>query len=334
MTRRTIIQLAVFLAIVGILPLFIHNEYYLSVLVFMGIYAIAAMGLSMFMGYAGQISLGHAGFFAIGGYSSAILTRMHHWHPLAALAAGVALSICAALIVGVPSLRLRGHYLAMATLGFGEIVFITAGAAVGLTEGPSGFSGIPSMSFAGITFKGELSKYLLVWSVAAILLGLSLNIINSRVGRALRSIHGDETAANAMGVNVARYKIKAFVYSAVLASIAGSLYVHHMRFVSPSGFGLNKSILFLLMISSGGMGSLWGAVIGAAIFTLLPEFLKFFQDYDILVYGTVLMLMMMFLPEGLTGLSKRGYAVMIQRWRMMRGESVSKNRSPSRDSTN
>lgn len=313
MIKRTPIQLAVFLVIIAIPPLFISNQYLLSVLVFMGIYAIAAMGLSMFMGYAGQISLGHAGFFAIGGYTSAILTKMHHWHPLAALAAGVVLSVCAALLVGVPSLRLRGHYLAMATLGFGEIIYITAGAAVGLTEGPSGFSGIPSMSLAGFTFKSELSKYLLVWGLAGLFLALSLNIINSRVGRALRSIHGDETAANAMGVNVARYKIKAFVYSAVLASVAGSLYIHHMRFVSPSGFSLDKSILFLIMIMSGGMGSLWGAVIGAAIFTLLPEFLKFFQDYNILVYGVVLMLMMMFLPDGLTGLARRGYASLARR---------------------
>ena len=307
MIKRTSIQLALFLVLIALPPLLLRNQYFLSVLVFMGIYAIAAMGLSMFMGYAGQISLGHAGFFAIGGYTSAILTKMHHWHPLAALAVGAVLSVSAALLVGVPSLRLRGHYLAMATLGFGEIVYLTAGAAIGLTEGPSGFSGIPSMSLAGITFKSELSKYLLVWSVAALFLALSLNIINSRVGRALRSIHGDETAANAMGVDVAKYKIKVFAYSALLASVAGSLYVHHMRFVSPSGFGLNKSILFLIMITSGGMGSLWGAVIGAAIFTLLPEFLKFFQDYDILVYGVVLMLMMMFLPDGLTGLAGKAY---------------------------
>ncbi len=305
MNRRTLIQLAVFIALAALPPLFVRNEYYLSVLVFMGIYAIAAMGLSMFMGYAGQISLGHAGFFAIGGYTSAILTKMHHWHPLAALGAGIALAALAALVIGIPSLRLRGHYLAMATLGFGEIVHITANAALGLTEGPSGFSGVPGMSIAGFVFKSELSKYFLVWGIAAAILALSLNMIHSRVGRALRSIHGDETAANAMGVNVALYKVKAFVYAAVLASVAGSLYVHHMHFVSPSGFTLNKSILFLIMIMSGGIGSLWGAVIGAAIFTLLPEFLKFFQDYDILVYGAVLMFMMMFLPEGLTGLAGR-----------------------------
>lgn len=305
MGRRNHIFLAIFVILIAVLPVFVRNEYFLSVLVFMGIYAIAAMGLSMFMGYAGQISLGHAGFFAIGGYASGILTRMHHWPPLAALTAGVVLSICAALLVGVPSLRLRGHYLAMATLGFGEIVFIVANAAVGLTEGPSGFSGIPRMSAAGFSFRSELSQYIVVWSAVAVFLVLSLNIIHSRVGRALRSIHGDETAANAVGVNVARYKLKVFIYSAVLTSIAGSLYVHHMRFVSPSGFSLNKSILFLIMITSGGMGNLWGALIGAALFTLLPEFLKFFQEYDILVYGGMLMAIMMFLPEGLTGLISR-----------------------------
>lgn len=305
MGKRNYILLTGLMALLAILPLFVRNEYFLSVLVFMGIYTLAAMGLSMFMGYAGQISLGHAGFFAIGGYTSAILTRAHHWPPLAAMTAGVVLSIGAALVVGVPSLRLRGHYLAMATLGFGEIVFIVANAAVGLTEGPSGFSGIPSLSVPGFAFRSELSQYILVWAAVTVFLVLSLNIIHSRVGRALRSIHGDEIAANAMGVNVARYKIKVFVYSAVLASIAGSLYVHHMRFVSPSGFSLDKSILFLIMITSGGMGNLWGAVIGAALFTLLPEFLKFFQEYDILVYGAMLMAIMMFLPDGLTGLTAR-----------------------------
>lgn len=309
MTKSPYILLTGFILMVVALPFFIQNQYFLSVLVFVGIYSIAAIGLSMFMGYAGQISLGHAGFFAIGGYSSAILTRMHHWHPLAALAAGALLSIGAALLVGVPSLRLRGHYLAMATLGFGQIIFIISCAAVNLTEGPSGFSGIPSMAFAGITFKSELSKYILVWGTVILALVLSLNIIHSRVGRALRSIHGDEIAANVMGVNVALYKVKVFVYSAVLTSIAGSLYVHHMQFVSPSGFNLNKSILFLIMIMSGGIGSIWGAVIGASIFTLLPEFLKFFQDYDILMYGAILIVMMMFLPEGLTGLVEKLYTL-------------------------
>ncbi len=308
MGQRNYIFLAAFIAVIGILPVFVGNQYFLSVLVFMGIYALAAMGLSMFMGYAGQISLGQAGFFAIGGYSTAILTKILGWPPLAALGAGVALSILAAVLIGLPSLRLRGHYLAMATLGFGEIVYISSGAAVGLTGGPSGFSGIPSFSLAAITFRSEISKYYLVWGLVAAALILSLNIIHSRVGRALRSIHGDEVAAQAMGVDISRFKVQAFIYSAILASLAGSFYVHHMRFVSPSGFSLNKSILFLIMITSGGIGNLWGAVIGAALFTLLPEFLKFFQEYDILVYGAVLMATMIFLPEGLTGLLAKGYS--------------------------
>ncbi|MHB9028834.1 MAG: branched-chain amino acid ABC transporter permease [Candidatus Latescibacterota bacterium] len=312
MGLRNYIVLAILIALIGLAPVILHNQYYLSVLVFMGIYALAAMGLSMFMGYAGQISLGHAGFFAIGGYASAILTRTWQWHPLAALAAGVVLSIIAALLVGVTTLRLRGQYLAMATLGLGEIVYITSGAAVELTGGPSGFSGIPSMSVAGFVFKSGLSKYYLVWGLVVFFIIVSLNIIHSRVGRALRSIHGDEIAAQAMGVDISRYKIKAFVYSAILASIAGSLYIHHMRFVSPSGFSLNKSILFLIMIMSGGIGSLWGAVVGAILFTLLPEFLKFFQEYDILVYGAVLMAIMIFLPDGLTGLASRVFGYLVR----------------------
>lgn len=307
MQKSDYLKLILFAAVVALVPLFMHNRYFLSVLVFAGIYVTVAIGLSMLMGYAGQISLGHAGFFAIGGYSSAILTRMHGWHPLPAMGVGILLAIAAALLVGLPSLRLRGHYLAMATLGFGEIIYVISGAAIGLTAGPSGFSGVPPFS-AGFEFRSELAKYYLVWGIAAVVLIVSLNIIHSRVGRALRSIHGDETAASAMGVNVPLYKIQVFVYSAVLTSIGGSLYVHHMRFVSPTGFNLEKSILFLIMIMSGGMGSLWGAVIGAVIFTLLPESLGVFHDYEILIYGAVLLGMMMFLPDGLAGLAGRLYA--------------------------
>jgi branched-chain amino acid transport system permease protein len=207
MGKNNYIKCAFFILIIVLLPVFVHNQYFLSVLVFAGIYATVAIGLSMLMGYAGQISLGHAGFFAIGGYSSAILTKMYHFHPLAAMIVGVILSTLGALLIGLPSLRLREHYLAMATLGFGEIIYVSSGAAVSLTEGPSGFSGVPSMALFGFTFKSELSKYFLVWIIAFIILIISLNIIHSRVGRALRSIHGDEIAANAMGVNIAKYKI-------------------------------------------------------------------------------------------------------------------------------
>ena len=316
MGRFNYICVALFIVIVIALPSVVNNKYFLSVLVFAGIYSLVTMGLSMLMGFAGQISLGHAGFLALGGYSSAILTKSYGWQPLPAMLAGVVLAITAALLVGLPSLRLRGHYLAMATLGFGEIIYVTSNAAVGLTDGPSGFSGVPSFSLADIVFKNELAKYYLVWGTVIVALVISLNILHSRVGRALKSIHGDETAANAMGVNVSFYKIQVFVYSAVLASIAGSFYVHHMRFVSPTGFNLNKSILFLIMIMSGGISSIWGAVAGAVIFTLLPEFLGVFDDYDILMYGLILLVMMMFLPTGLAGLVSRVASVV--RTRMFR----------------
>lgn len=302
MGKGNYIKFALLIMLIGIFPLIIKNTYIISIFVFAGIYSIVAIGLSMLMGYAGQISLGHAGFFAIGGYSSAILTKAYGWNTISAMMFGVGLSILAALLIGIPSLRLRGHYLAMATLGFGEIIYVISKAAVNLTDGPQGFSGVPPMSFGGIVFKSELSKYFFIWAIAVIVLIVSLNIINSRSGRALRSIHGDETAAGSLGVNVSFYKLQVFIYSAILTSIAGSFYVHHMRFVSPSGFTLNKSILFLIMIMSGGMGSLWGAVFGAALFTLLPELLSVFKDYDILIYGIVLLLMMMFLPEGLAGI--------------------------------
>lgn len=303
MHTRSHIAIVLFITAIIVTPMLLQNQYYLSVLIFAGINASIAIGLCMLMGYAGQISLGHAGFMAIGGYCSAILTRYHHVPPLVALLAGVLLTVVAALMVGLPSLRLRGHYLAMATLGFGEIIYVICTAAVEYTGGPSGFSGVPSMSVPGFTFSGSLSRYFLAWGYCVVVLILSLNIVRSRVGRALLSIHGDPTAASAMGVNVAKYKIQIFVYSAIIASIAGSMFVHHMRFVSPTAFNLNKSILFIIMIMSGGTGNLWGAVFGAVLFTLLPEFLGVFDDYDILMYGLILMVMMIFLPGGIISLA-------------------------------
>ncbi len=322
MTKSNYIKLAIFLGLIIALPFFISNQYYLGVMVFAGIYAIATNGLSMLMGYAGQISLGHAGFLAIGGYASALLTKNYGWSPLSALFVGVIAAIAGALIVGLPSLRLRGHYLAMATLGFSEIIYVICNAAVDVTGGPSGFSGVPHMRIFGFEFASKLSKYYLVWGIAFICVVLSLNIINSRVGRALKSIHGDETAASAMGVNVSFYKIQVFVYSAILTAIAGSLYVHHMKFVSPTGFNMNKSILLLIMIMSGGMKSLWGAIIGAVIFTLLPQFLGVFDDYDILMYGFVLLGMMMFLPNGLVGLFSSLYNKVRAKLKTVRGGNV------------
>jgi branched-chain amino acid transport system permease protein len=274
------------------------NEYYLSILIFMGINGIITMGLSLLMGYAGQISLGHAAFFGLGAYSSGILTTQYSFHPLVAFGAGILLSALVAFVVGKPTLRLKGHYMAMATLGFGEILFIIFNEMSAITGGPSGLSGIPPLAIAGVTLEGRGYLYL-VWGLVLFLLIFSLNVINSRVGRALRAVHGSELAASAMGVDASRYKLGVFVLSAVYASMAGSLYAHFITFISPGSFSLMFSILLLMMVVVGGAETIWGSLLGAAVLTLLPEYLRGLEDFEVLAYGAILMAVLLFMPQGI-----------------------------------
>ena len=274
------------------------NEYFLSLLVFIGINGLITMGLSLLMGYAGQISLGHAAFFGLGAYSSGVLATQYSFHPVAALGAGIFLSALIAFLVGKPTLRLKGHYMAVATLGFGEIMFIVFNELSSLTGGPSGLSGIPPLTLGGLTIEGYAYLYL-VWALVILLLIFSLNVINSRAGRALRAVHGSELAAGAMGVDAAGYKLGVFVLSAVYASIAGSLYAHFITFISPGSFSLMFSILLLMMVVVGGTETIWGALLGAAVLTLLPEYLRALEDFEVLAYGAILMAVLLFMPRGI-----------------------------------
>ncbi len=285
--------------VIGIFPgLGGGNKYFLSLLVFVGINGLITMGLSLLMGYAGQISLGHAAFFGLGAYSSGVLTAKYSFPPLTAFGVGIFLSALIAFLVGKPTLRLKGHYMAVATLGFGEIMFIVFNELSPLTGGPSGLSGIPPLTFGGITVEGYAYLYL-VWALVIFLLIFSLNVINSRTGRALRAVHGSELAAGAMGVDAARYKLAVFVLSAVYASIAGSLYAHFISFISPGSFSLMFSILLLMMVVVGGTETIWGALLGAAVLTLLPEYLRGLEDFEVLAYGAILMAVLLFMPRGI-----------------------------------
>jgi branched-chain amino acid transport system permease protein len=268
-------------------------------MIFIGINAITVMGLSLLMGYAGQISLGHAAFVGIGAYCSGVLTVKFGFPFVLAFLTGTVLSGMMAMAIAIPTLKLKGHYLAVATLGFGEIIFILFNEFLEITGGPSGLSGIPSIEFLGHSFNDGTSYFYLVWTVVILLLLFALNVIHSRTGRALRAVHGSDVAAAAMGLNVSRLKVQVFVVSAVYASIAGSLYAHFVTFISPPTFGLFVSVLLLMMVVIGGAGSIWGALLGAGILTLLPEYLRALKDFDILVYGAILMAILLFMPEGL-----------------------------------
>ena len=283
------------------------NGYFISLLVFMGINSLITMGLSLLMGYAGQISLGHAAFFGIGAYSSGIFTTHYSLPPLAAFSLGILLSATVAFLVGKPTLRLKGHYMAVATLGFGEIMFIVFNELASLTGGPSGLSGIPVLTFWGIPLEGRSFLYL-VWGIVILLLIFSLNLINSRVGRALRAVHTSELAANAMGVDASLYKVRIFVLSAVYASMAGSLYAHFITFISPSSFSLMFSILLLMMVVVGGADTIWGALMGTVVLTLLPEYLRGLEDFEVLAYGAILMAVLLFMPKGILEGTRRIWA--------------------------
>ncbi len=297
--NRDLIKFAVLAVIAIVAPLALSGSYLMNVLVFVGIHAMLAIALNLLLGFAGQISLGHAGFFGLGAYASGILSATYGVNPWLAMGGTALFVALLAFIVGFPILKLKGHYLAMATLGLGIIFYIVFNEATELTGGPSGFSGIPPLKIGTVAFDSDLKNYGLIWAFTLGTVLLSLNLANSRIGRALRAIHDSEVAARVMGVNVRLLKVQIFALSAFVSSIAGSLYAHTMGFVSPTSFGFNFSVELVTMVIVGGLGSVYGSLIGAALLTLLPELLRAFQDYDIVIYGLVLILMTMFMPGGL-----------------------------------
>jgi branched-chain amino acid transport system permease protein len=281
-------------------PLF-GNKYLISLMIFVGIYALVVIGLSLLIGYAGQISLGHSAFFGLGAYTSGILTATYHVNPWVALVLAILLTIGFAYVIALPTLRLKGPYLAMATLGFGEIAFIAFSELIGLTGGPSGLIGIPELKIGGYMFSTDVRYYYLVWVFVLCAFLLSLNIIHSRVGRALRSINDSERAAQAMGVNTGSLKIQVFVLSAAYASVAGSLFAHFLTFLNPLPFSIEANISLILMVVVGGMTNLWGSLIGSGLIVILPEMTKLTKsaEYNVIIFGLLLVLIIIFLPQGL-----------------------------------
>jgi branched-chain amino acid transport system permease protein len=297
--KQELMKIFVFAVAVFTVPVFFKGGYIMNVLVFVGIYTILAVALNLLLGLAGQISLGQAAFFGLGAYISGVLTATHAANPwLAMVIAVIAVGIIA-FVIGFPILKLKGHYLAMATLGMGIIVYIIFNETIDITGGPSGLPGIPNLSIYGIIFNSDMKNYYLVWSFAIVTILLSINLSASRIGRALRAIHDSEVAARILGVNVRLLKAQIFTISGIFSALAGSLYAHTVQFISPASFGFNVSIELLTMVIIGGLGSIYGSFLGAAILTLLPELFRTFQDYDIVVYGIVLIVMTMFMPGGL-----------------------------------
>ncbi len=275
------------------------NDYYFTLLNIIGINTLLVVGLNLLLGYAGQISLGHAAFFGLGAYTTGILTATYGVSPWLALPAGLVVAGVAAFLVGVPALKLKGYYLAMATLGFGIIVSIFFNQAQEWTGGPSGLSGIPSLALFSFPLDSPERLFLLIWPVLGVILLLSANLVDSRLGRSLRALHDSEAAAQSLGVNTSRAKLLIFVWSALYAALAGSLYAHTLNFIAPTSFNFMFSIKLVTMVVVGGMASIWGSLLGAAVLTILPELLTVFHDYEIIIFGAILMVVIIFLPRGL-----------------------------------
>ncbi|WP_208300380.1 branched-chain amino acid ABC transporter permease [Prosthecobacter fusiformis] len=282
------------------------NRYYLGITIDIGINIILAVSLNLINGHTGQFSLGHAGFMAVGGYSAAKFTLVcaqmvpESLHPLlflVALILGGLLAAVAGLLVGVPSLRLRGDYLAIVTLGFGEIIRVivqnmeSVGAA-------SGLKGIPKDTTLGWTF-----------ALAAVTIYVVASLVNSTYGRGFIAVSDDEVAASSMGINPVRYKVTAFVIGAFFAGIAGGLYAHHKQFLSPTGFDFFKSIDIVVMVILGGMGRTVGVIMAAILLTILPEFLREFADYRMIIYSLLIITLMIARPQGLFTFGKKKGAV-------------------------
>ena len=294
------------IALLVIFPLLGFSSVTLRIAVMIMIYATLALGLNIPTGYTGQVSLGNSGFFSIGAYTSAVLVTTLGWSffvtaPIAALFAGIA-----GLLLGLPSLRLSGSYLSIVTLGFAEIVKMVALNWQDVTQGPLGIKNIPRPSLFGIEL--SLQNYGAYYLILAIMLLVSLFcylIINSKIGRAFLAIKEDELAATMMGIKTVRYKVLAFTLSALISGLAGAFYAHFMRYIDPNSFTFDTSILILSIVILGGMGTLRGMYLGAALLVSFPELLRFLEDYRFVVYGLILVVMMRFRPQGLLGWQSR-----------------------------
>ncbi len=283
------------------LPFLFPARGILNSLVITGILYISVLGLDVLMGYAGQVSLGQAGFMAIGGYTAAILATTYGVEPIIGTLAGVALSIVAAVLLSLVTVRLRGHFLALATLAFGLMVdSLTVGLA-DVTGGPSGLAGIPSFSVGPITFTTPFEMYYLVAGIVTVLVLVLYGGMKSGFGRALKSVRTDQTAAAALGVDVARYKLAAVVISAALGSLSGSLYAFYFHFLSPEMVGTPRSFEMIAMLIAGGEGTLFGPGLGAALITLLPTVFQPLAYYKTLAEGGLLVACFLWLPDGMFG---------------------------------
>lgn len=285
-----------------VFPFLFTNDYLIHIMVMAGINIILVLSLNIITGFTGQVSLGHAAFFGIGAYGSAIfaLNGIPVW---ISMVLAIVLAAIFGFLIGYPVLRLKGHYFAIASLGFGEIVHLIFNNWVDVTRGPMGLGGIPRPeAIFGLDFSAKIDYYFLLLAFVMLVVYLSVRIKASKMGRALLAIQTDEITARSMGVNVTYYKVWAFVWSAAIAGLAGVCYGHFILFLSPETFQSSMSVNILLMLLIGGVGSIAGAVIGGMFITVLSEYLRAFTEYQMVIYGLLIVIIVIFAPKGISGL--------------------------------
>ncbi len=299
--------LVVLVAVAALFPHLVQTNYVTSVAMQVEIMMCLALGLNFVVGYAGMLDLGFAAFFAIGAYTTGLLSVDLHWPILATIAPAIVVSLIGAIFVGVPTLRLRSDYLAVITLGFGEIIQNIVNN-LSQTGGPEGISGIPPLSIGGLVISSTTGYYEVFLVLVVVFLAISSRVRHSRLGRAWLAIREDEDTAQAMGIKVRRYKLYAYMAGSVFGSITGSLYGSAFIAIAPPSFGFSESLLVVMAVSIGGTGSLWGALLGAGVVVAFPELFRQFAQARLLVFGIALVLIMILRPQGIwpeTGIGVR-----------------------------
>lgn len=295
-------HLIVFFAIILFCAFMLQGSYTSLLLCQIGIYGIAVTGLDILYGYSGQISFGHAGFYAIGAYATAILSTRHGVPPLLGIPAGAIMAMLIGMIIAIPASKLVKHFLSLLTIAFGNIVFTFVGVTQWLTGGYIGISNIPDVSIFGITLSTRQQYFVLVAIFLIIVLIFKHNLINSRIGRALIAVKEDSHAANGMGINVRSYKVMAFAISAFLTGLAGGMYSHLVNYISPDTFTSTQSILFMTMLLFGGIATYAGPLIGSLVLIFIQIALQAFSEWQSLVYAIFIIATLFFMPNGVCGI--------------------------------
>ena len=287
------------------LPLLLPGPYHRHVLVLAGLFTLMALGFDLVLGYLGELSLGHAAFFGIGAYTTALLTRNFGVpFPLDLLLAGLFTGI-AGLLIGAPSLRLRGPYFAIVTFGFAEILHLVALNWTSLTRGPMGLPDIPHAQLGPFRITTELGYYYLVLALIGVAMLVTRRLLESTVGHAFLAIRENEELASAAGIPTFRFKLLAFVIGMIFAGAAGSVYARYVHFVDPTALSFYYTVTVVSMVIVGGQGSIAGTTLGALVFTLVPEYLRVAERARLVIFGALLMLAIVFMPDGLRGIWRR-----------------------------